>query len=247
MSPTVRVTLFLAASMALVLLQVPAAYYLSKNWSPDQILLVWKRPGVPLKYHGGWWGDLLLLPIVFGWVVYKFGQTWDAKMIAIMLAIGFAFNLANHIGLIKGQTFIDPYGHPGEKWSTVIGLHFVYASAYIGLVGLFYLSPGVTFWEVVGVSAIVGVHTMIGMHIPLGALNEIYRWDWCPQDLLNEKLLTMQIGLWATLAGFATYAAGSKAGLLVLAIGICAALAFAVAGALALLGVWAFYMFLGED
>lgn len=226
MSPLVKVTLFLLVSESIVLLQVPASYFLSKNWSPDQILNVWKGVGVPLKYHLGWWGDLIVLPATFSWAFYKYGDTWDWKLIGIMLCIGVAFNLSNHLGLIFGQTFIDPYGSPKEKWSMVIALHFVYASTYIALVGLFYFSTGVTFWEVVGISIIVGVHTMCGMHIPLGMLNEHFNWIWCPTTLLTNNVLPyMQAGIWLILAGFATYAAGPWAGLLVVTAGAALGLA----------------------
>ncbi|MFZ3043907.1 MAG: hypothetical protein WA058_02235 [Minisyncoccia bacterium] len=167
------------------------------------------------------WGDLFLLPALMAYVVVNYGDEWTAQQVVVMAIIGMAITLGNHLLLIFTQEILDPLGWKHERWSTLIALHFVYMSAYVALVGLFFFcSPGVSVVAAITVATILGVHMALGTHVPLGVMERWYQWDWCPDLLGNPGLPWMQLGLWVVLAMLAWYAAGWQAGLWVAAIAI---------------------------
>lgn len=208
-------------SMLLVVAEAFASYYLSSNFWPSQVMARWGKAGISFFAHGGMWGDLFLLPALMAAVVVKYGDGWTMKQVAIMAAIGVAITLGNHLLLISTQVVPDPMGWVGEKWSTVIALHFVYMSLYVALAGLFYFSPDVSVKAAVAVSVVLGIHMMAGTHIFLGLANLHWGpWSWCPQNFLHAGAAWMQLGIWLVLSVLATVAAGWRAGLSVAVIAI---------------------------
>lgn len=208
---------FAVCSLLWVLAEGLVSFYVTKNFTPDQTWARWKMIGISLKTHGGWYGDMLL-PVLFAWVVITYGAAWDMKLISIMLVVGVIITLINHLLLINTQIIPDPWAWKGEKWSTLIAMHFVYMSVYVALAGLFYFSHGVSVAATVTVSVVLGIHMMFGTHIPLGILNLWHHWEWCPTTFLSVQVAWMQLGIWATLAILATVAAGWRAGASVAAI-----------------------------
>lgn len=204
------------ASMLLVVVEGLASYYWSQNFWPSQVMARWGKAGISFAAHGGMWGDFFLLPALFAFIITRYGEGWTMKQIAIMATIGVVITLANHLLLIYTQAIPDPMGWKNEKWSTVIALHFAYMSLYVALAGLFYFSPGVSVRAAVAVSVVLGIHMTFGTHIPLGLINLWKNWPWCPDLLASPVLPYLTVGIWVTLAAFATVAAGWRAGASVL-------------------------------
>lgn len=201
------------ASMLLVVVEGFASYHWSHNFWPSQVAARWSRTGISFFAHGGMWGDFLLLPALFAFIITRYGASWSLGQIALMAAIGVAVTLANHLLLIFTQVIPDPLGWKEEKWSTVIALHFVYMSTYVALAGLFYFSPGVSVKAAVVVSVVLGLHMAAGTHVPLGLMNLWQQWWWCPNSFLTNPVIPyLSAVIWVTLAIFATVAAGWRAG-----------------------------------
>ncbi len=215
----------IVGSMALVVLEALASYYLSQNFWPSQVMTRWGRPGISFFAHGGMWGDFFLLPTLLAWVIVKYGPSWNIKMIMIMGMVGLLVTLGNHLLLIFTQKIPDPLGWQEEWWSVPIALHFVYMSTYVALAGLFYFSPGVSIKDAAIVSVVLGIHMVFGTHVPLGILNQWNNWDWCPDLLASDVLPYLLTGIWSALVVLASMAAGPLAGSLVgiLAIGLATA------------------------
>lgn len=187
-------------SVLLVLAEAKCSFS-RQTFLPTQVMARWRTPGIPLGCHGGFWGDLFLLPSFFWGVVNRHDDEWSLKQVITMGVIGFVITLANHLNLVTHQNVPDPYGWQKEKWSPVIALNFVYMTTYVALAGLFYFcSPSVSVFECVLISFVLGVHMTFGVHIPLGLLNLDKEFNWCP-DLINpNKVLVMSLAIWVTLA-----------------------------------------------
>ncbi|MDD3530984.1 MAG: hypothetical protein PHV99_00060 [Candidatus Pacebacteria bacterium] len=220
----------IAVSMLLVVVEGLFSYFVSGNFTPTQVIARWGKSGISFIAHGGMWGDFFLLPALFAFIITRYGASWNTKMIVIMVSIGVLVTLANHLMLISTQVVPDPLGWKGEKWSTVIALHFIYMSTYVALAGLFYFSPGVSVKAAIMVSVMLGVHMAFGTHVPLGLLNRWYQWVWCPDFIASPQLPYLTTVIWATLTSFAWYAAGWRAGVSVASIGatLAVAVVFAV-------------------
>lgn len=207
------------ASVLLVVAEGFASYYISKNFSPSQVMARWGQPGIAFVAHGGMWGDLILLPALMAWIITYYGSGWSTKQIVTMALVGFAITLGNHLLLMFTQRIPDPLGWQKEWWSIPIALHFVYMTTYVALAGLFYFHSDVSVRAAVVVSTILGIHMACGTHIPLGILNIWYQWNWCP-EFLHTGAFVMQVGIWAALAACTWAAAGWTAGVIVTLIGI---------------------------
>lgn len=208
----------IAGSMLLVLLEALLAYQNGSFW-PNQVMERWGEPGIAFVAHGGMWGDLVLLPPLFAYIITRYGASWSNKQITVMAIVGILVTLANHLLLVFTQVIPDPLGWQKESWSWVIALHFVYMSTYVALVGLFYFSSDVSVRIAVTVSVALGIHMAFGTHVPLGMLNRLIGWPWCP-DFLGSPMLPYLTGvIWFLLAGFSAHAAGWRAGVYVLLIG----------------------------
>lgn len=200
-------------SILWVLGEAWVAYSVTHNFSPEQVLTRWGRSGIPFGRHGGAMGDVLPLPLLGAWIVWQYGETWNKKLIGWLAVAGILITLGNHVNLILNQTVPDPFGWQGEKWSWLIAMHFVYMSVYIAIGGFFYFTPGgVSVAAAIWVSVIFGLHLAAGTHEPLALLNRWFQWDWCPPLQGSPGL---QAGIWLLLSGFATIAAGWRAGLAV--------------------------------
>jgi hypothetical protein len=209
----------IVASMLVVVLEGFAAFHLSGNFWPSQVMARWGKAGISFFTHGGMWGDMFLLPALMAVIVVNYADEWTSRQIVTMAAIGIAITLGNHVLLIFTQVIPDPLGWKEEKWSTLIALHFVYMSTYVALVGLFFFcSPNVSVTAAVTVAVILGIHMAFGTHIPLGVLQRWTRWMWCP-EFLHSQALWMQLGIWIVLTALATIASGWRAGLSVAVIG----------------------------
>ncbi len=232
---------------SLVVLYGLSSYLIDSNFLPHQVIAKWGRAGFPVVAHGGFWGDLLVLPALFWYFTNEYGDHWTNETLGRAIKIGLGLALANHILLIFTQTIPDPFGWKGEKMSFTIFFHFLYfwlAATFIAL--MYFTSGGVSLSLAVIGSGVLGVHMMAGMHIPLAVLQEHFQWKWCPQGLIHTQLILMQIGLWITLAGFATYAASWQAGVWVLVIGAAAAFTAVVALPFISLISAAFHLLTGE-
>ena len=207
-------------SMLLVVVEALVSYHWSQNFWPSQVMTRWGKAGISFFAHGGMWGDLFLLPALMAIIVVNYADTWTTEQVITMAMVGVVITLGNHLLLIFTQEIPDPLGWKEEKWSTLIALHFVYMSAYVALVGLFFFcSSGVSAAAAIAVAVILGIHMAFGTHIPLGILNLWYRWDWCP-EFLHSQVAWMQLGLWIALSALAWIAAGWQAGLWVAAIAV---------------------------
>jgi hypothetical protein len=187
-------------------------------WTID-VIRKFGKPGIGFANHLGLWSDLAVLPLLCGYIVNRFGDTWSWKRMGFFLGVGFVITLGNHINLIMNQVRPDILGCVGEKWSLTIAVHFIYMTCTIAIVGLFYFSPGVTFKEAVAVSVIMGLHCMLGTHIPLGLANLWWHLPSQPTDLLHARVFYMSGGLWVVFAILAGIAAGFPGGYLTALIG----------------------------
>lgn len=209
----------IAFSFFLVVLEGIVSYFVEKNFLPSQVFARWGRNGIPLVAHGGFWGDLFILPPVFWYVVTRYGEGWSQRQIVVMVGIGFAITLANHINLMMNQTLPDPFGWKEERWSTLIALHFVYMTMYVALSGLFFFSSGKvpsTLAVLVGVA--LGLHMMLGTHVILGIVKRWTQWSWCPDFFANPQMPYVIIGIWVIVAILASIGAGWKAGVTIVGI-----------------------------
>lgn len=196
------------------------SYYVDHNFTWDQVLIRWGRDAIAMITHGGFWSDLIVLPVLAAWITANYGDTWDTELIHKMMAVGVGVALANHVLLMLTQVVPDPLGWKGEWWSMTIGIHSLFFAGFVGILGLFYFSPGVTVGAAVVVSIIVGLHIAFGTHILLGIVERFARWSYCPDFLSNNGLPWMWLGLWGVLAVFSTVAAGWRAGFWVMGIGV---------------------------
>jgi len=209
----------IAASVVLALLEGYCSWKYDQSFFKSQVWDRWHQAGIPLSMHGGWWSDILILPIAFALVVWYRADTWSWELVAIMVAIGFAVSLANHLLLITGQPLPDPFGWMRFKWSTAIGLHFVYFAIYTALIGLFFFSKDLPWWAVVAMAVLVGIHVALGTHVPLGIIERWVGWKEIPDLIASPPLPWMNLSVWLLLAGLATYAGDWKAGVTTLGIG----------------------------
>ncbi|MDB5244307.1 MAG: hypothetical protein JWN18_177 [Parcubacteria group bacterium] len=192
-----------------------SSYLVDQNFWPRQVQEKWARPGIAVGIHGGFYGDLFVLPALFWYLTAKYGSEWSSEMVGFAIKIGFTVTFANHLLLIFTQTVPDPFGWKGERWSLTIFFHFLYMWIAVMFIALMYFTPGTDPHDVALGSIVVGVHMMAGTHVFLGIVNRWKRWSWCPDLIASPTLPLMLVGLWAVLTGFAMYAGGVWAAILV--------------------------------
>jgi hypothetical protein len=196
------------------------AGYFDGMFLPRQIIAKWGQPGVALIFHGGMWGDLILLPFLFAYLIGKVSGDWTATHVGYALLIGFAVTFSLQLMLALTGDKPDPMGWQGERWSLGIALHFTYMWGAVTLVALTLLySPSATAGMITVTCIIIGIHTYLGAQILFGILNRcFFRWDLVPEMLITAAFVTQAI-VWAVLAGLAARVGGMRAGALVLSVG----------------------------
>ncbi len=199
----------------------------NKTFTPAQMLTRWNKPGIPFLWHGGMWGDIFILPPLMMFIIARYANEWNMNGIIMMMSIGVAITLANHLMLIFTQDTPDPLGWKKEKLSVTIALHFIYMSVYIALIGLFYFSSSADVTVTSIVSIVIGIHTMLGTHVVLSMANRLKKWVWCI-DMLNHQLMIIQLMIWSILIVLSLISSGWQAADIVAIAG--AVLAIAIVG-----------------
>jgi len=172
--------------LGLILLTAARATRASMMFPEDMLL---KYPTydevLPGIAHGGLWGVILLAPVM-GLAVAFCGGDWKPWQIGLMSLIGLALSKIMH-QLVYAKT-----GFPDVLASKITGVtpaghsHEVYMAAIIAIAGLIYFcSPSATPGFIALVSVVIAADIVIGNHIGLGLVDNVARFDWCPDFLRN--------------------------------------------------------------
>lgn len=143
---------------------------------PQMFLKGFER-GLPLIYHAGVWGDLLVVTPVAFWIVYAYSGRWSLSGIFISSLIGLVLTVAMVIFWIS----LTKHGLPealahGGKLTNAGFFHalFMFGAATIFL--LFFFNSDVSQNAATMVAIILVIHLFCSSHIPLG----LYGPEWFP-------------------------------------------------------------------
>jgi hypothetical protein len=168
---------------ALVLLQVALA------WS-DGFLTVSDMQrhgypvGLPLIWHFGVWGDLLLISPLAAFLIGRYSSLWRAPQICVVVSLAVATTLALGWFYTTGNL---PGSHAREHRTTLAGqVHLVYMAAGISVFGLFYLHTRASPEIVLSVTLLVVTHVFFGTQLALGTLKQFIHLPWYPNEPLFD-------------------------------------------------------------
>ena len=123
--------------------------------------------GLPLIWHFGVWGDLLLISPLVSFIVGRYSAQWRAPQTAVVLALAAVTTLLLGWFYTTGNV---PGSHVHEHQTTLAGqLHLLYMAASITVFGLFYLCTHAAPNVVVGVTLLVITHVFFGTQLALGS------------------------------------------------------------------------------
>ncbi len=146
--------------------------------------------GLPLLYHAGIWGDLIITPVL-AYIVATHANEWQrsdivlANIIGIMAIIGFGFLWvfgAKH-GLPEAHTY-------GGKMTVAGFIHAIYFVEAIAGIILFFFYSKITRPEASVIAAILGFHVLYGTHIFLG----LYAPEWFTNRPQKDPVTWVVIG-----------------------------------------------------
>jgi hypothetical protein len=130
--------------------------------------------GLPLLYHAGIWGDLIITPVL-AYIVANHAIEWHrsdivlAHMVGVLLIVGFGFlwvSSAKH-GLPEAHTY-------SGKMTPAGFAHAIYFTEAITGIILFFFYSKITQMEASIISVILGFHVLYGTHVFLG----LYAPEW---------------------------------------------------------------------
>ena len=144
--------------------------------------------GLPLVWHFGVWGDLLLISPLASFIVGRYCSQWRAPQSSMVMA------LAVGITLFLGWFYTTgnlPGAHVHQHQTTLAGqLHLIYMAASITVFGLFYLCTHAPPNVVVVVTLLVITHVFFGTQLALGLVKQFVYLPWYPHEPL------LDLGAW---------------------------------------------------
>ncbi len=162
------------------------------------------QKGIPITGH---WAMLyldLVLPLLVGYLIQKYGTWWSDLQLVLMLGLGFVLSGVMHWTYIAGgMKFPEAPTYDGRL--TPVGwLHFIYMALALAGIGLFYLcTPKPDAFDVWLATIWLVVHITIGVHVPLKLLKP----SWFPyHGAMNVDTLGPIAGAAVVLLGFSMYA-----------------------------------------
>ena len=209
---------FVVILVVLVFSEALSSYFDNMFW-PSQIIATWGEPGVAFVIHEGMWGDLLILPFIFRYILNRHQSEWQDYQYVIMIFTGFAITLVSHLSLITTQEIPDPMGWTGQWFSLTIALHFFYMWAGMSVTGLFYFYSRASRRVVITISILLGLHVMGGMHVLMGIAERFGKWESVPDYLDTPRILYGAAFIWLALTLCARKAGGWPAAKAVFAAG----------------------------
>jgi len=155
--------------------------------------------GLPLLWHGGIWGDILIVSPLAGIVCAMYGSRWRATEIVIC-AVASASATATMACIWSYGDLPEAHRHSGQL--TAAGMvHLAYMFAALTILALFYFCSGALPLPLVGiVSGLLILHTIFGTHLWLGPLKAAGELAWYPRQPLTDPLS------WGTVFGVALFA-----------------------------------------
>ncbi len=153
--------------------------------------------GLPLLYHAGIWGDLVIFTPLLAIIVSLYSDRWSADDIFTSVGIGVVSLCVMGFIWVKAAEHGLPEAHTYGGSMTTAGLiHGMYFAAAVAIIVLFFFHSGITQKAAVIVAVILAVHLIYGTHIVLG----LFAPSWYP-DRPHKQILTWVIVLvcWSAL------------------------------------------------
>ncbi len=168
---------------ALVLVQVPLA------WA-DGFLTVSDMQqrgypaGLPLVWHFGVWGDLLLISPLTACVIARYVSQWSVLQICIVILV--SISITAFLGWFY-TTGSLPGSHAHDHQTTLAGLaHLIYMAGVVTVFGLFYLCTRASVQAALCVTLLVVAHVFCGAQLAIGLLKRFIHLPWYPHQPLHD-------------------------------------------------------------
>jgi hypothetical protein len=203
----------------------------SPYWTQAGIREHCGKPGIPLKWHGGFWMSITLLPLTLGVDIIRYADVWTLSSIMLMAGLGVLVALGNHLLLIFTQEIPDPLAWIGEKWNRLVAAQFAFMTVAVMFIGLICNTPGVSYDAVAWLSLLLGFHVMAGMQIiPMGywVRTGAPQGEGVPDPFDSFAWPWMQIVIWIFLGFVAARAGDQLLGILIGIFGVLLVLAIFV-------------------
>ena len=179
----------------LVVAQVLAAF-LDSFLTVTQMRMKGFEKGLPLLYHAGIWGDLLITPVL-AYIVAAHASEWHRNDIVIAHVIGVVLIVVMGLVWVNGAKNGLPEAHTYGGKLTVAGwIHAVYFIEAIAGIILFFFFSKISQTEAELVAAFLAIHVVYGTHIFLGLAAP----EWFPNRPHKDPVTWAVIGVsWTAL------------------------------------------------